>query len=1616
MKKLLTFLTLLTLSIGVTWAADETITFSDLYNSNTTLDGVTINGTDFSLVFQKRDGGTATQYYTNGYAVRWYGGGTLTVSSSTKTITKIEITFTQTANSISANVGSYSLANSVGTWQGSASSIVLTQSGTSGHCRISSIAVTYAGSTPQPTTYSITGIGDVTGGSVTASATSNISEGTSITITATPSTGYELSNLTVDGNDVTSSVNSNNQYTFSMPAHDVAVSATFIEQSTPQPSNYFFYESFNNSNGLGGNDGSWSGGLTNTALSTDIPDNSGWSFTNGYPAKNCVRFGSSSKKGVATSPTLNVNSGNIYTLTFKAGAWDGSSESTTLKIDATSSSNDVDIIYSDPACTIPISSVTMTKGAWTTFTVYVKPTSSQIRLIWEGNAKSNSRFFLDEVGIVAPASAAHTISVTQPEEGGTISTNVATADAGDVITVTATPATGYELTALAYNGTAIDITSTPYTFTMPDADVTLTATFTAINYNIYRTITAQNPNDQGGWIGNWNENCNLPDGAQGTDYVVTSTYGKEVQFKVGNNEGYKILAENVTAKDANNNNVPLTVVSSDNSGIVFKFNMPASNVTISAYFTFYQPDLYLMGTANDQNWEQTYKMTYSNDQYTIRAYFAGQSASDPYGYFQFEGDGTRYASGAEGEYWPISENGTGESHFGDQVPLYANSSKNFRVPAGIYDIVINKDRNKVTVNPVAVNITFSPAAGSVYQGTTVTATSNLYTLLHAINSNVTESSVTNEVSLDGTTFSSSVALNNTGSATVTGKATYGYIAPTATAAYTVTEFPSEGRYELVTSEDQLINGGEYVILNHANPSVEGYAMSTTQNSNNRGETALIPIVNNKVIPTEDTQIVTLETASDGWHLKVGDNSYLYAVSGNNYLRTGSNDNNSDDYVAKISIGESSYIATIQFQTETKRYLRRNDNSKIFSCYTSGQQEVYLYKKATSITRVETPTFDPEAGTYYETQNVTIACATDGATIYYTLDGSEPTSSSDVYTQAIPVSSTTTIKAIAMKDGMNPSNMATATYTIKVATPTFTPEAGTYGEGQNITINCATSGASIYYTTDETDPTTASTLYDGTAISVTETTTIKAIAVKDGLDDSEIATATYTIVLPCTIPFVETWDNNTHGSGANSPDDSEPAAWSGQIASGKTSYDDNAGWEYEELGVGYQCIKLGTGKNGGSATTPVILVNNNTVYKMTFRAGGWGSDDTHMTLSATGATIYSDEDCTEEITGYDLSNSAWTTYTVYVKTSATSMTITWSSSIGNDRFFLDDVNIPKPEPVDEPTSVTLAELCATGVTTEGENWYVITDKLKAVYADTDRGIIWCKDLGNQSINPTSIHEGDQIDFLLNDPQAQNGRDWDQSNWILLQFTTPTGSSGIDEMLRDAQNKFIKPSTIKGKLIDNKNYIFKMDDDVLHLVTPADEGYSEEPYEYNVYCPANFLPENLNIWGSIENGDGAYTGQNPQNYFFMNPKVQEVCYITYAEWNDLGYFTVPEGSGFDGGFQIGWAYSPSVTLRNGQIYSFHAVINRNDKEYGPNNPITTKDGLPISEHISVLPVDLRGDGNIITAINTVETGNGEVKSVKYVNVAGMVSDVPFQGVNIVVTEYTDGSRTTTKMLRK
>jgi hypothetical protein len=82
--------------------------------------------------------------------------------------------------------------------------------------------------------------------------------------------------------------------------------------------------------------------------------------------------------------------------------------------------------------------------------------------------------------------------------------------------------------------------------------------------------------------------------------------------------------------------------------------------------------------------------------------------------------------------------------------------------------------------------------------------------------------------------------------------------------------------------------------------------------------------------------------------------------------------------------------------------------------------------------VSDPVFSPASGTFYAPFNATITSATDGAAIHYTTDGTDPTASSTLYSAAIPVSATTTIKAIAVKDTLK-SNIKSATYTFATAT-------------------------------------------------------------------------------------------------------------------------------------------------------------------------------------------------------------------------------------------------------------------------------------------------------------------------------------------------------------------------------------------------------------------------------------------------------------------------------------------------------------------------------------------------------------------------------------------------------
>ena len=293
------------------------------------------------------------------------------------------------------------------------------------------------------TTYAVN-ITTPTHGSVTTNkATAAANQ--SVTLTVTPDSGYELDTLTVDGANVTASV-SGGTYTFTMPAHAVAVSATFKEtggSGGDDADNLIVNGDF--SQGTTG----WTNGGTSFTVSGGVA-----SFQNGQNA--------SDKNGLYQ--LVNFISGHSYTLTCDITLAEGSSP-VKLSLDGTSTpKTDLTGHYSY------------------TFTA----TNSMDRVCFTGDKR---KFTIDNIVLIdndaggggGDEPTTYTVSAATGLTGGSIaSVSPVTAEAGDTITVTLSPNTGYELDAWNITG-GITPTATgntnEYTFEMPANNVTVSASF-----------------------------------------------------------------------------------------------------------------------------------------------------------------------------------------------------------------------------------------------------------------------------------------------------------------------------------------------------------------------------------------------------------------------------------------------------------------------------------------------------------------------------------------------------------------------------------------------------------------------------------------------------------------------------------------------------------------------------------------------------------------------------------------------------------------------------------------------------------------------------------------------------------------------------------------------------------------------------------------------------------------------------------------------------------------------------------------------------------------------------------------------------------------------------------
>jgi len=188
----------------------------------------------------------------------------------------------------------------------------------------------------------------------------------------------------------------------------------------------------------------------------------------------------------------------------------------------------------------------------------------------------------------------------------------------------------------------------------------------------------------------------------------------------------------------------------------------------------------------------------------------------------------------------------------------------------------------------------------------------------------------------------------------------------------------------------------------------------------------------------------------------------------------------------------------------------DDNSTANPVTIVMDSDKYITAKFKEVT-VSKPTFSPGGGTYNTEQTIEMSTPTDGATIYYTMDDTTPTENDNQYTTPINISSTTTLKAVAYKDG-DTSDVTTAQYVLKVATPQFDPTGGSYESPQDVEISTVTPDADIYYTTDGTTPTENDNLYTN-PVTIDVDTTLKARGYKSGFENSDVQSSNYEINSP-----------------------------------------------------------------------------------------------------------------------------------------------------------------------------------------------------------------------------------------------------------------------------------------------------------------------------------------------------------------------------------------------------------------------------------------------------------------------------------------------------------------------
>ncbi len=313
----------------------------------------------------------------------------------------------------------------------------------------------------------------------------------------------------------------------------------------------------------------------------------------------------------------------------------------------------------------------------------------------------------------------------------------------------------------------------------------------------------------------------------------------------------------------------------------------------------------------------------------------------------------------------------------------------------------------------------------------------------------------------------------------------------------------------------------------------------------------------------------------------------------------------------------------------------------------------------------------------------------------------------------------------------------------------------------------------------------------------------------------------------------------------------------------------------------------------------------------------------------------------------------------------------------------------------------------------------TVTLRGVWYSRVKGTLFAK--GNNDYNNKSVNGYGYIDFArmeTSDGKILQNWDYDQSNWVEIEPSESVSKEDLKGLL-------YKDFTLYGTKLSSVNPRFK-------AISISNTANAAE------YTPNHFTPAHFNGTPYQQRrGDGEW-------YFFVEPKPNEFAVIDWAIYKvaDDAFYAYAN-TGFDGTINIDWSYhdkfyseqNMTTDLTEGEMelcgvnpgtlkdltgYSgWYAIVKLKETQavqgvpaYGANEVSPSNS----TAKYTVYPILLNDD--MATAIETI--GSDKVartlKGTRYYNLMGVESSTPFQGVNIIVKEYTDGSRESSKVIMR